>query len=133
MAVTLSFQTCDIGERIMTTKKTTPKRAPSVQPKKPSKTQQAAKATATAINTVTKSKKLSAIAAAARVLSETGQALTCPELIEAMAAKRYWTSPGGQTPSSTLYAAIAREIKIKGTDARFRKTERGKFAASGVA
>jgi hypothetical protein len=117
----------------MTTKKATPKRAPSVQPKKPPKAPKATKATAAAINTVTKSKKLSAIAAAARVLSETGQALTCPELIEAMAAKRYWTSPGGQTPSSTLYAAIAREIKIKGKDSRFRKTERGKFAATGVA
>jgi hypothetical protein len=76
--------------------------------------------------------KLSAIAAAARVLNETGRAMTCPELIEAMAAKRYWTSPGGKTPASTLYASIYQEIKSKGKDARFRKTERGKFAARGV-
>jgi HB1, ASXL, restriction endonuclease HTH domain len=78
-------------------------------------------------------KKLSAIAAAARVLTETGREMTCPELIEAMAAKRYWTSPGGKTPASTLYASIYQEIKTKGKDARFRKTERGKFAATGVA
>ena len=77
--------------------------------------------------------KLSAIAAAARVLSETGRAMTCPELIEAMAAKRYWTSPGGKTPASTLYASIYQEIKSKKKDSRFRKTERGKFAATGVA
>ena len=77
--------------------------------------------------------KLSAIAAAARVLTETGRALTCPEMIEAMAAKRYWTSPGGRTPASTLYASIYQEIKAKGKDSRFRKTERGKFAATGVA
>jgi hypothetical protein len=77
--------------------------------------------------------KLSAIAAAARVLTETGRAMTCPELIEAMAAKRYWTSPGGRTPASTLYASIYQEIKSKGKDSRFRKTERGKFAATGVA
>ena len=77
--------------------------------------------------------KLSAIAAAARVLSETGRAMTCPELIETMAAKRYWTSPGGKTPASTLYASIYQEIKTKGKDSRFRKTERGKFAATSVA
>jgi hypothetical protein len=82
---------------------------------------------------VTQGKKLSAIAAAARVLSETGRAMTCPELIEAMAAKRYWTSPGGRTPAATLYASIFQEIKSKGKDSRFRKTERGKFAATGVA
>jgi hypothetical protein len=78
-------------------------------------------------------KKLSAIAAAARVLSETGREMTCPELIDAMASKRYWTSPDGKTPASTLYASIYQEIKAKGKDARFRKTERGKFAATGVA
>jgi hypothetical protein len=77
--------------------------------------------------------KLSAIAAAARVLSETGREMTCRELIEAMAAKRYWTSPGGKTPASTLYASIYQEIKTKGKDSRFRKTERGKFEATGVA
>jgi hypothetical protein len=76
--------------------------------------------------------KLRAIAAAARVLTETGRAMTCPELIEAMAAKHYWTSPGGRTPASTLYASIYQEIKSKGKDPRFRKTERGKFAATGV-
>jgi hypothetical protein len=36
--------------------------------------------------------KLSALEAAARVLSEGQQALTCPELIAAMAAQGYWTS-----------------------------------------
>jgi hypothetical protein len=45
-----------------------------------------------------------------------------------MAAKNYWTSPGGATPWATLYSAIAREINEKGADARFVKTERGKFA-----
>jgi len=45
-----------------------------------------------------------------------------------MAAKGYWTSPAGKTPGATLSSAILRELKMKGTDARFRKTERGKFA-----
>src|SRR6266700_4229833 len=48
-----------------------------------------------------KPKKLSALNAAARVLSETGQTMICQELITAMTANGYWTSPGGQTPEAT--------------------------------
>jgi hypothetical protein len=48
-------------------------------------------------------------------------------MIEAMATKGYWKSPGGQTPHATLYSAILREINTKGKDARFKKVERGKF------
>ena len=47
-----------------------------------------------------------------------------------MSRKKYWTSPNGATPHATLYAAIAREIKVKGKDARFVKTERGKFGSA---
>ena len=50
------------------------------------------------------------------------------EMVEAMAEKGYWTSPGGKTPHATLYSAILREIKGKGSDSRFVKSERGKFA-----
>ena len=74
-----------------------------------------------------KAKKTSALDAAARVLEEAGQAMTCPEMIEAMTAKGYWTSPGGKTPSATLYSAVLREIAAKGKGSRFVKTERGKF------
>jgi hypothetical protein len=77
-------------------------------------------------------KKMSALDAAAKVLSETGQALTCQEMIAAMAAKGNWTSPGGQTPAATLYSALLRELTTKGADARFVKTERGKFARKGA-
>jgi HB1, ASXL, restriction endonuclease HTH domain len=80
-----------------------------------------------AAKTSAKDKRLSALDAAARVLSEAGQPLTCPELIQAMATKGYWTSPAGKTPAGTLHAAIAREIKLKKQQSRFRKTERGKF------
>jgi hypothetical protein len=71
--------------------------------------------------------KLSALQAAARVLSERGQAMTCSELIAAMASQGYWTSPAGKTPQATLHAALMREVKIKKDQSRFRKTERGKF------
>src|SRR5690349_3436580 len=51
----------------------------------------------------TKSGKLSALDAAAKVLEESGQAMTCQDMIEAMAQKGYWSSPGGRTPAATLY------------------------------
>jgi hypothetical protein len=76
-------------------------------------------------------KRTSAIDAAAKVLAGSKQAMTCKELIEAMAAKGLWSSPGGKTPHATLYSAILRELNEKGKDARFKKTERGKFAANG--
>jgi hypothetical protein len=72
--------------------------------------------------------KLGALEAAARVLRESQQAMTCPELIAAMAARGYWTSPAGKTPQATLHAALTREITSKQDQSRFRKTERGKFA-----
>ena len=74
-------------------------------------------------------KKMSCLDAAAKVLSDAGTAMTTGEMIEAMAKKKLWSSPNGQTPSATLYSAIQREINTKGKDARFKKTERGKFAA----
>jgi outer membrane biosynthesis protein TonB len=78
-----------------------------------------------------KPKKTSALDTAAKVLGEAGQAMTCMELIEAMSKKGLWTSPGGATPQATLYSAILREIKTKGKEARFQKTERGRFAVNG--
>ncbi len=74
-------------------------------------------------------KKISALDAAARVLNEKGVAMTCQELIGTMAAKGYWSSPGGQTPAATLASAILREITTKGADSRFAKTAPGRFAA----
>jgi len=74
-----------------------------------------------------KAKKTSALNAALCVLEETGQPMTCPEMIEAMTAKKYWASPKGLTPAATLYSAILREINAKGKESRFVKTERGKF------
>ena len=74
--------------------------------------------------------KMSVLDAAAKVLCESKQPLRSGELIEQMAAQGYWTSPGGKTPAATLYAALMREINLKGQDARFKKTGRGLFAAN---
>ncbi len=53
--------------------------------------------------------------------------MTAKELVEAAESKGYWKSPGGKTPHATVYSAIIREIAAKGSESRFRKTERGKF------
>jgi hypothetical protein len=71
--------------------------------------------------------KLSAIDAAAKVLAEADAPMTCGEMIAAMAAKGYWASPAGKTPSATLYSALLRECHTKGAESRFIKTGRGKF------
>src|SRR5262249_3330304 len=73
-------------------------------------------------------KKLSALEAAARVLAETKQPMSCPELISAMAAQGYWTSPSGKTPAATLSAAMQREIVVKKDQSRFQKTGPGRYA-----
>jgi hypothetical protein len=72
--------------------------------------------------------KLSALDAAARVLGEKKEPMSCPELIETMAAKGYWKSPGGQTPAATLYSSLKREIVTKKAESRFQQTGPGKFA-----
>jgi hypothetical protein len=76
---------------------------------------------------------MSCLNAAAKILAEKGAPMNCKEMIEAMAAKGYWTTPGGLTPHASLYSIIAREIRDKGKESRFKKSERGKFASTGVA
>lgn len=75
-----------------------------------------------------KEKRMSGLDAAAKVLQERAEPMSAKEMIEAAETKGYWKSPGGKTPHATLYSAIIREIKLKGAEARFRKTDRGRFA-----
>lgn len=70
----------------------------------------------------------SALDAAAEVLTRAGKPMRCREMIVAMAEAGLWESPQGQTPHATLYAAIQREIKVKGDAARFTRLERGLFS-----
>lgn len=77
-----------------------------------------------------KTKNLSALDAAAKVLGEAAEPMTTRQMIEAMAKKGYWTSPKGLTPAATLYSAILRQISTKGTASRFVKTDRGHFSLS---
>jgi hypothetical protein len=103
------------------TTKTAPKKSAKAKsaPKSSAKSKPAAEA---------KPKKLSALNAAAKVLADAKEPMACKEMIEAMEKKGLWSSPGGKTPSATLYSAILREINAKGKEARFKKTDRGQFA-----
>jgi hypothetical protein len=74
-----------------------------------------------------------ALDAAARVLAEMGQPMSCPELIAAMVAKGYWSSPKGKTPAATLYAPMTRDTTTKGVTSRFPKVGPGQFASNGAA
>jgi len=78
---------------------------------------------------IAKEKRTSALDAAHAVLVKAGGAMASKELITAMAEQGLWQSPGGKTPWATLYAAMSREIALKGKDSRFKKIERGKFEA----
>lgn len=71
---------------------------------------------------------MSQLDAAARVLQETGGTMNAKQMVEAMAERGYWRSPGGKTPHATLYSAILRELQTRGDGSRFFKTERGQFS-----
>ena len=93
--------------------------------KKPRKAKAASNETADAGE-----KRLSCVAAALKVLSESSEPMNAQELITAMEAKGYWSSPCGKTPHATLYSAILRDL-AKGDDSKFVKTERGRFTVRG--
>jgi hypothetical protein len=71
-------------------------------------------------------KRMSCIDAALKVLAESPEPMNTQEMIAAMEAKGYWSSPGGKTPHATLYSVILRDLS-KGDASRFVKTERGRF------
>lgn len=112
-----------------TTKATTIKKSPKSTSATTAPASKNAKA-ATKKDKPAKQKKVSALDAAAQVLAASAEPMTCQAMIDTMTAKGLWSSPNGKTPSATLYAAIVREIKQKGKEARFRKTQRGQFAAT---
>jgi hypothetical protein len=119
-----------------TTKKTKAARKPEVNPTveiitgQPLPGEKAKKGNAKKAKT-DKPKRTSALDAAAQVLAKAGTPMRSQELITAMADQGLWSSPNGQTPHATLYAAMLREINTKGKDARFKKVDRGQFEFNG--
>ena len=105
--------------------------AAETQPEeKPAKKATTKSKTATTKPDAKDGKKLSALDAAAKVLAESTEPLRAKDIIDQMAEKGYWTSPGGKTPHATISAAIMREIRDKGDDSRFKKADRGLFTAN---
>ena len=95
----------------MATKKTIKPKAASDKEKQAPKAQAGKTRSKT---TEAKPKKPGALDAAVRILEETGKPMSTREMIEEMAAKGYWKSPAGKTPSATLTSANLREIQKKG-------------------
>jgi hypothetical protein len=75
---------------------------------------------------------MSALDAAAKILTDSGKPLTCQEVVERAVKTGLWKT-SGKTPAATVYSAIIREIARKGSASRFRKTERGHFTANKAA
>lgn len=76
-------------------------------------------------------RKPSALDAAAEVLQGAAEPMSARDLVREMGERGLWSSPSGKTPDATLYSAIIREIGAKGSDSRFAKTGRGRFAFNG--
>jgi hypothetical protein len=97
-------------------KKTSPKQTPKAATKSPKRETKA---------TTAKPAKLSQLAAALKVLQQAKVPLTCKQIVDKMAKKGLWQSPGGKTPDQTLYASILRDIQKHGDASRFQKVDRG--------
>ena len=76
--------------------------------------------------------KRSGLSAALRVLQDASEPLNCKTIVERICKNGYW-STNGKTPAATISAAIFREIKLKGDNARFCKVGRGRFTVPSCA
>ena len=76
---------------------------------------------------VVRDKRPSGLDLAAQALAKSKEPLGAKDLAE-RAIKLGWQT-NGKTPEATLYSAITREIKAKGTASRFAKAGKGLFAA----
>ena len=76
-----------------------------------------------------KPKRISLLDAAATVLADAKAPMQAKQIVEAVVERGLWKSGVGKTPHATLYAAMTREIAAKGAASRFRKVDRGQFAA----
>ena len=70
-------------------------------------------------------KRVSGLDLAAKVLASAKEPLNTKTIAERVIAAGWVTK--GATPHATLYAAIIREIDLKGAESRFKKTDRGLF------
>ncbi|WP_339749280.1 winged helix-turn-helix domain-containing protein [uncultured Rubinisphaera sp.] len=123
-----------LGGELKAATKNTPTRKPKASTTKPitesSKTETKNETTTTKKATSKPTGKLSLLDAAVQILTNASEPMTCKAIVEQAGEQKLWSSPNGKTPHNTLYAAILREIKLKGNDSRFTKMDRGLFAIS---
>ena len=74
-----------------------------------------------------KTRKPGLVDCAIKVMKEAGRPMNCQDVVKAILEKNLWAT-SGKTPASTLYSSILRDIQKKGSEARFKKVERGQFA-----
>ena len=78
-----------------------------------------------------KEKRVGLVDAAILILHEAGnKPMNVKDIVEAILAKKLWSTTG-KTPAATLYSSILRDIQKKGSEARFKKVDRGQFALAG--
>jgi hypothetical protein len=70
--------------------------------------------------------QLSQLDAAVKILTDAKGPLTCKEICRRMLERKLWES-SGRTPGATLSASMQREIAKRGSEARFRRAERGLY------
>jgi len=75
-------------------------------------------------------KRLGLVDAAIQVMKAAGKPMNCQEVVKAILEQNLWET-AGKTPAATLYSSILREIQKKGSEARFKKVDRGQFALAG--
>ena len=103
------------------------KKGSSSAPANPESASQKSPAT-TADSSAQPGRKPGLLSLAFEVLANSDQALSTQDMVARVMSSGKW-STSGKTPQATLYAAIIREIAEKGSESRFVKTARGRFAA----
>jgi hypothetical protein len=103
-------------------------RAPGDTPVKPAAKERKAatgRKPAKAVKPHKNERKISGLDAAAKVLAASKEPLSALTIAKRAIAAGWKTD--GQTPHATFYAAMIREIAVKGRDSRFKKADRGLF------
>lgn len=72
---------------------------------------------------------VSLLDAAAIVLADAKAPMQAKAIVDKVVERGMWKPGEGATPHATLCAAMTREIVNKGDASRFRKVDRGRFAA----
>ena len=73
--------------------------------------------------------KMSGLDAAAQVLAEAGEPLSCQEIVKRMLEKGLWETQG-RTPHATIYSGLLRDLQKNGEASRFRKVGKGRFTVA---